>query len=264
MAVCGSICLEATAKSRIKLTEHTMIILTRMFDGDERVSRRVYAIYWPRLPAHSADLRHYLVVSDETWSGLTVATEDTCEVVDGDLGDFVLHKGSSGRDMLVHWAAVEDALLDRMIDHEEAAMSEFRRRLKQGRRRQLGPSALRDVTPVGPNLSATFVSSLASKFENLLALYAASERDNFGEILPHLVMAEFCVAAVGDLQSQWVSELFRILETNFSEISDDPVSNVIAVSFVEHLPPPNEVPELLALLGSRMLDYYRTIYEVPP
>lgn len=110
-----------------------MIVLTRMFDGDLRVNRTVYSIYWPRLPAHSADVRHYLVVADENWSGLTTATEDMCEVVDPNLSDFDLRKGANGRDMLVHWAAVEDALLDRMIEYDQAAMMEFRRRLEGGR-----------------------------------------------------------------------------------------------------------------------------------
>lgn len=110
-----------------------MIVIAKLLEGSPKSNHMVCAIYWPNIPVNSEGVRHYLLVSDENWSGLTTATEDMCEVVDPNLSDFDLRKGANGRDMLVHWAAVEDALLDRMIEYDQAAMMEFRRRLEGGR-----------------------------------------------------------------------------------------------------------------------------------
>lgn len=90
-------------------------------------SVEVYAIYWVN------GVRYQLIVPYSDYIGLITVNESKCEVTDPSVDGFILTKSGNGGDMLVHWAAEKDALLDRMIDHDPEAMEEFERRLKEGK-----------------------------------------------------------------------------------------------------------------------------------
>lgn len=88
----------------------------------------VYAIYW------AEGMRSHLVVPYDGYDGLLVVRENKCEIVDPSLNGFILRKSGDGRDMLVHWAAEKDDLLDRLIDPPDSdAIVELYRRLREDR-----------------------------------------------------------------------------------------------------------------------------------
>ncbi|KRA97956.1 hypothetical protein ASD83_12895 [Devosia sp. Root685] len=108
-----------------------------------------------------------------------------------------------------------------------------------------------------------FVSDIADNFEALRPEFEASLRDNFGEIIPHLIMADYCRAVISaDPGSTWVREFLSTLEENFSDSEDDEVSNAIAVSFVEHLPQSNENHGVVPMLGRKLRNQYEAIMTV--
>lgn len=86
----------------------------------------VYAICW------IDGLRHHMIIPYEGYDGLTVVTENNCEIVDNSINNFVLRKSNRGGDTLIHWAAEKDDLLDRLIDPPDAeAVAELKRRLEK-------------------------------------------------------------------------------------------------------------------------------------
>ncbi|MBY3215928.1 hypothetical protein HFO21_16430 [Rhizobium laguerreae] len=96
-------------------------------DGFNRVVD-VYAIYWAN------GLRHHLVIPHEGYNGFTVVPENKCDVVDPSINGFILRESGGGGDILVHWAAERDELLDRLIDPPDAeAVAELERRLREDR-----------------------------------------------------------------------------------------------------------------------------------
>ena len=106
-----------------------------------------------------------------------------------------------------------------------------------------------------------FVSDIAANFEALRPEFEASLRDNSGEIIPHLIMAEYCRALISsDPHSTWVREFLSTLEETLSDSEDDEVSNTIVVSFVEHLPQPSEHHGVVPLLGRKLRKQYETIF----
>jgi len=81
-----------------------------------------------------------------------------------------------------------------------------------------------------------FVSSLAKKFPLLAKAFAEHLQDN-NQILPHILMADYCRVVLNtDNTDAWVVSFLEELEKSISLDSDNSVSNLIAVSFVEHLP----------------------------
>lgn len=94
-------------------------------DGFNRIVE-VYAIYW------MDGLRHHLIIPYDGYNGFTVVTENNCDVVDKSINGFILRKSGNGGDILVHWAAEKDDLLDRLIDPPDAeAIAELKRRIKE-------------------------------------------------------------------------------------------------------------------------------------
>ena len=83
--------------------------------------------------------------------------------------------------------------------------------------------------------AAAFVCKLAFDFDELLPSFAWSLEESGGEILPHAFMANYVyVVLESDPNENWLHEFLWLLERHLQQ-QDDPVSNVIAVSFVEFL-----------------------------
>jgi hypothetical protein len=61
--------------------------------------------------------------------GVNVVTADECRVLDPFLSSFERIFTQAGALMLVHAAALKDDLLDAMIEHDDGAVYEFRRRI---------------------------------------------------------------------------------------------------------------------------------------
>ena len=93
----------------------------------------VYAVYWvvnPDLKSHGQ--RIHLVIPYEGYDSFMAVPEGSSEIVDPTINDFVLRKSKDGWDMLVHWAAEKDDLLDRLIDgRNPEATAELHRRIRE-------------------------------------------------------------------------------------------------------------------------------------
>ncbi|MEZ2126798.1 MULTISPECIES: hypothetical protein [unclassified Sinorhizobium] len=111
-------------------------------------------------------------------------------------------------------------------------------------------------------LTVSFACHLAFRFRELLPVLAEHIQDNSGEILPHILMYDYCRFVCGgpDGEHKWQRELLGYLENNFSE-SDDEISNLIAVSFIENIPDPLTSRHWsVQLLGEKMAEQYSAIY----
>lgn len=106
-----------------------------------------------------------------------------------------------------------------------------------------------------------FVEKLAEEFSELRSVLRDHEELNDGEIHPHRLMADYCRAAISaEKNSNWVILLLQFLEEKFSN-GDDPVSNLIAVSFIEHLPRSSmNLFWIINCLGAKMRQYYQRNY----
>ncbi|KAB2717749.1 DUF7674 family protein [Brucella intermedia] len=105
--------------------------------------------------------------------------------------------------------------------------------------------------------SRMFVSNLANKFEMLRGILDEHLQDNFGEILPHILMADYCrIVLSSENDVLWVERFLSEIEDHFSDVVDDEVSNVIAVSFIEHLPPPDKHHQIVEKLGKKLKTQY--------
>ncbi len=70
-------------------------------------------------------------------------------------------------------------------------------------------------------------------------------------------MADYCrIAVTAKPRDLWVNKFLSELEDNFSDQEDDDVSNLIAVSFIEHLPPPNEAHSITSQLEGKVKQQY--------
>lgn len=88
----------------------------------------VYGIYW------SEGKRLYFVIPYEGYEGFLAIDEKESEIVDPTLKDtFVLRKDDAGGDLFLHWAADKDNLIYDLIEHDPAAMTEFKKRLSEGK-----------------------------------------------------------------------------------------------------------------------------------
>ncbi len=109
--------------------------------------------------------------------------------------------------------------------------------------------------------SQMFVAGLAKKFSPLLGSLREHLEDNGNEILPHLLMSEYCRVALSSEGSEaWVLAFLEELERSFSLWEDDEISNVIAVSFIEHLPHPDEEHWIIERLGSKLRHQYNRFF----
>lgn len=116
--------------------------------------------------------------------------------------------------------------------------------------------------------AARFTEVLVGRFPYLEPLLREHLRD-FEELLPHLffgdltryVVAAFCATDVRD-RSRWhLSELLDELEGAISG-DDEAISELVAVSFVENLPGPDEpAGDLHRLLGPGLRAQYDRIWQ---
>lgn len=68
---------------------------------------------------------HYLYNPEKSYSGVLAITENECTVVDDCISNFTIHVNNFGKRMNVHKDALDDMLLDDMVDHDEIAMNKF-------------------------------------------------------------------------------------------------------------------------------------------
>ena len=85
-------------------------------------------------------------------------------------------------------------------------------------------------------LTTIFVAKLAFDYPALRHLVDAQIESTTSEIFPYQLMFDFeeLIAHMVPLEP-WVTAFLQTLEDNFSSSEDDPISNIIAVSFIEPL-----------------------------
>lgn len=93
----------------------------REFGRESEVA--VVAMYWEK--GLRKNRRIYMVVPYDGYEGLITVGEDDCELTDPSIDGFRLAKSASNEDIIVLAIILDNDLLDRMIDHEPAAMAEF-------------------------------------------------------------------------------------------------------------------------------------------
>ncbi|MFJ5956875.1 hypothetical protein ACIQC5_13065 [Paenarthrobacter sp. NPDC092416] len=106
---------------------------------------------------------------------------------------------------------------------------------------------------------------LIADHPNLRPSYEEHLEDNDGELLPHLLIADICRWVVAEQASNplRVLQLLSWLEVHFAGLGHvmDDVDNVIAVSFIEHLPLPSELGAgVVLLLGPKMKAQYEQFF----
>src|SRR5262244_661104 len=96
-----------------------------------------------------------------------------------------------------------------------------------------------------------FVEVLTEMFPSLKSILATHLEDNFGEILPHVFMADVARWAIelfmtterknltADEQRSELARLLAFLEDAYAKDGPE-IEEMISVSFLEHLPRPNE------------------------
>ncbi|MEI2279048.1 hypothetical protein OHC50_16415 [Paenarthrobacter ilicis] len=112
------------------------------------------------------------------------------------------------------------------------------------------------------------MSELIADHPHLRPSYEEHLEENYGELLPHLTIADICrwVVAEQDSDPLRVLQLLSWLEVHFAGVGHvmDAVDNVIAVSFIEHLPLPSEPGAGVALLlGPKMKALYEQFFSQP-
>lgn len=83
-----------------------------------------------------------------------------------------------------------------------------------------------------PAQSVAFVGFLCHKFQSCLHILEEHLDDNFNEILPHLFFAELGRQVLSDLSSEKWYHLLQDINAALSPTNDDPISNVVALSFL--------------------------------
>ncbi|WP_159705579.1 hypothetical protein [Arthrobacter sp. 18067] len=109
--------------------------------------------------------------------------------------------------------------------------------------------------------SRQFMRDLIADHPHLRPNYDEHLKDNDGDLLPHLLIADICrwVVTEQDSQPLQILQLLSWLEVHFAGMSDakDDVDNAIAVSFIEHLPLLSEPgADVVLLLGPKMKAQY--------
>lgn len=106
---------------------------------------------------------------------------------------------------------------------------------------------------------------LVASHPYLQSIYDEHMEDNYGELLPHLLIADFCrwacASQVSSLDS--VKSFLISLEHRFDAVGGGGslVDNLIAVSFIEHLPLPGEAgADIARLLGPKMKAEYDQLF----
>lgn len=98
-----------------------------------------------------------------------------------------------------------------------------------------------------------FTVELARKFDSLRNVMFQHLIDNDGELLPHVLLADYLRTAQCEGNELWVRSLLEVLEDNFSGDEDDGLSELLSVSFLEHLDPSEPSDRIVIQhLGTRM------------
>lgn len=101
-----------------------------------------------------------------------------------------------------------------------------------------------------------FVTKL-SRERPLLKKIIDEHLEDHGEIVPHILIAGYCrVVLNANIRDLWIEPFLEELEAHFSLVDDDPVSNLIAVSFIEHLPNRCTKHWILDLLNPKLRQQY--------
>lgn len=83
----------------------------------------VFCLYW------SNNVRHYLSINVDKFEGADIYDESDADLIDTDIDNFTIRKGSDGFDILIHKALSDDDLLDKVVDWDEDAAQIFFNRL---------------------------------------------------------------------------------------------------------------------------------------
>ncbi|MGO7021105.1 hypothetical protein [Rhizobium leguminosarum] len=111
-------------------------------------------------------------------------------------------------------------------------------------------------------ICVAFTAGAAFKFRQLEDLLSEHLKDNDGEILPHLLMADYCRLVERVPSDEWVRSFLAYLEDNFLGQSES-LTELISVSFIEHLLPNESLSGLVVkLLGERMQEEHRRIFGI--
>jgi len=108
-------------------------------------------------------------------------------------------------------------------------------------------------------LTTAFVAKLAFEFQELLPILGRQiNTDDCREIYPHALMCDYSRhIASQDKIYPWMNGFIAELESNFNSVEDDPVSNLIGVSFVEPFVVDASSSSFAhALLLPKLNDYY--------
>jgi hypothetical protein len=115
-----------------------------------------------------------------------------------------------------------------------------------------------------------FVRSIAARSARLRAILDEHIKDNFGEILPHVFFGDLTrhvVSLCGSAGSkrpssaelQELHEILEMLEEAYAK-GDNELQELISVSFLEHLPRPDESgSEIRTILGPRLSEQLAVI-----
>lgn len=112
-------------------------------------------------------------------------------------------------------------------------------------------------------LMVSFICHLAFVCRELIPTLAESLNDNRGQVLPHLIMADYLrmVEDNSDL-TEWKSVLLECLEQAITEEKAD-IRELIAVSFIEHLPVSTDAGHwLVDALGPNLRKQYRVVFGI--
>jgi hypothetical protein len=113
--------------------------------------------------------------------------------------------------------------------------------------------------------TVAFVGALFYRFKELRPLFQEHLDNQDGEVLPHLLMADVArwaeaeIVKDDDAARASVREVLAFLEDAFATQGSE-VTELIAVSFLEHLPRPGEpASQLRTLVGPRLAEELRRI-----
>lgn len=113
-----------------------------------------------------------------------------------------------------------------------------------------------------PAICVAFTAGAAFKFRQLEAVLSEHLKDNDGEILPHLLMANYCRLVERVPDDEWVRSFLAYLEDNFLRQSE-PLTELISVSFIEHLLPEEPLSDpVVKLLGKGMQEEHRHVFGI--
>ncbi|MGR9348821.1 hypothetical protein ACU8NW_29995 (plasmid) [Rhizobium leguminosarum] len=113
-----------------------------------------------------------------------------------------------------------------------------------------------------PAVCVAFTAGAAFKFRQLEDVLSEHLKDNDGEILPHLLMADYCRLVERVPDDEWVRNFLAYLEDNFVGQSGS-LTELISVSFIEHLLPNESLSDpIIKRLGKRMQQEHRHIFGI--